>query len=105
VTSLSTHVLDTGNGLPAVGIDVSVERLVDEEWVGHGEGTTDVNGRITGFGKGFASGTYRLRFATGAYGNLFYPEVAIMVNLDAEEDHYHVPLLLSPFGYSTYRGS
>lgn len=105
MTSLSTHVLDTGTGLPAVGLEVSVEKIVDGEWVGHGEGATDVNGRITGFGKGFGTGTYRLRFDTGGYGNLFYPEVVIAVNLDAEEDHYHVPLLLSPFGYSTYRGS
>ena len=105
MTSLSTHVLDTGSGLPAVGIEVVVEKLVDGDWIGHGEGTTDVNGRIVGFSKGFGSGTYRLRFDTGAYGNPFYPEVVIVVGLDGEEDHYHVPLLLSPYGFSTYRGS
>ena len=105
MTSLSTHVLDTGTGLPAAGLEVSVEMLVDGEWVGHGAGATDVNGRIVEFGMEFGTGIYRLRFDTGSYGNSFYPEVAISIKIDAGEDHYHVPLLLSPFGYSTYKGS
>lgn len=105
MTSLSTHVLDTGSGLPAADLEVVVEKLIDGDWVGYGEGTTDVNGRIVTLGKGLRTGTYRLRFDTGAYGNPFYPEVVISVSLDEEEDHYHVPLLLSPYGFTTYRGS
>ena len=82
-----------------------MERLSDGEWSLVGKGTTDGNGRISDLGVGLSTGTYRLRFATGSYGNRLYPEVTVVVSLDEAEDHYHIPLLLSPFGYTTYRGS
>ncbi len=88
-----------------MGIEVAVERLGGGEWSLVGEGFTDGNGRISDLGVGLSTGTYRLRFATGSYGNRLYPEVTVVVSLDEAEDHYHIPLLLSPFGYTTYRGS
>ncbi len=105
MTSLSTHVLDTGLGRPATGIEVSLERLEDGEWAAAGSGVTDGDGRVGDLGEGLESGTYRLRFDTGDYGNLFFPEVQIVVNLEGSQAHYHVPVLLSPYGYTTYRGS
>ncbi len=105
MNSLSTHVLDTATGSPAAEVGVVVERSSGDGWAHFGEGTTDVNGRISGFGVGFPAGTYRVRFDTAGYGNTFYPEVVVQVNLIGSEEHYHIPLLLSPYGYSTYRGS
>ena len=105
MNSVSTHVLDTGTGRPAPEVDVAIERLDGEEWLPHGRGSTDVNGRITGFGVGFPPGRYRIRFDTGGYGSDFYPEVQITVDLTGADEHYHIPLLLSPYGYTTYRGS
>ena len=105
MTSLSTHVLDTAEGGPAVGLVVTLERTVDGAWHHVGEGTTDTAGRIGAIGPALDSGIYRLVFATGDYGNPFFPEINIVVDLDGSEEHYHVPLLLSRYGYTTYRGS
>jgi 5-hydroxyisourate hydrolase len=107
VATLSTHVLDTAEGRPAVGIRVALESASGAPL---GEGVTDSDGRIPTFGaEPLAGGDYRLRFDTAAYfGSFgvdgFFPEVTIMFTVEGD-DHYHVPLLLSPFGYSTYRGS
>ena len=105
MTSVSTHVLDTATGEPAVGISVTLERSVDGGWQYMSEGSTDVNGRIVMLAGAVFTGVYRLVFATGDAGGVFYPQVHIVVALDEEQDHYHIPLLLSPFGYTTYRGS
>jgi 5-hydroxyisourate hydrolase len=110
MTHISTHVLDTAKGVPAAGIAVHLEQLgANGEWKSVGSGTTDVNGRIANLVRAnetLATGQYRLRFATGDYlgKSAFYPEVTVQMRLNAGEK-YHLPLLLSPFGYSTYRGS
>jgi 5-hydroxyisourate hydrolase len=105
MTSVSTHVLDTATGEPVVGIGVTLERSVDGGWQHLSEGVTDANGRIVMLAGAVFTGVHRLVFATGDAGNVFYPQVHIVVSLDEEQDHYHIPLLLSPFGYTTYRGS
>ena len=112
--SLSTHVLDTSVGAPARGVAVILER-VDDAGIAEpiGGGTTDQDGRLrdlAGGAGGFEPGVYRLRFATGAYfaglgRETFFPEVTIEFSMRGAAEHYHVPLLVSPFGYSTYRGS
>ncbi|HEY7469452.1 MAG TPA: hydroxyisourate hydrolase [Acidimicrobiia bacterium] len=103
--SLSTHVLDTGTGRPLAGVAVALERKVDGGWQHVGDGVTDGDGRIQTLGVALAGGIHRLIFATGDAGSPFYPEVHLIVDLDESEQHYHVPLLLSPFGFTTYRGS
>ncbi|MET8874589.1 hydroxyisourate hydrolase [Nocardia sp. NPDC004278] len=105
MSTLSTHVLDAVAGAPAAGIAVVLHR--DAEVLG--SGTTDGDGRIATLGAGLPPGTYRLVFDTGAYFaarriESFYPEVCVTFVV-IEERHYHVPLLLSPFAFSTYRGS
>jgi len=108
VSSLSTHVLDTALGTPAAGIAVTLERASDGQRLGNG--VTDADGRVRMSGAtGLAPGEYRLRFAVGDYfaatrRETFYSEILISFRV-AGDEHYHVPLLLSPFGYSTYRGS
>jgi 5-hydroxyisourate hydrolase len=103
--SLSTHVLDTAEGQPLAGVSVTLERRLDGGWQHVGEGVTDADGRITALGVALGSGVHRLVFATGDAGNPFFPEVHVIVDLDDTVGHYHVPLLLSPYGYTTYRGS
>ena len=110
---ITTHVLDVSRGKPAVGIEVELEVLgANQGWTKLGAGTTDADGRILNLlaREGFTAGQYRLTFATAAYfqaQNLstFYPQVQIEFTVSVTSEHYHVPLLLSPFGYSTYRGS
>jgi len=106
---ITTHVLDTAAGRPAAGIRVTLERLEGDSVIAVGSGTTDADGRlrtlVAGDG-GIAAGTYRLRFDTHGYDAAsFYPEVAITFVVRDVTQHHHVPLLLSPFGYTTYRGS
>jgi 5-hydroxyisourate hydrolase len=103
VSTLSTHVLDTAAGRPAAGVAVRLEtrdgRLLDEA-------VTDADGRAGPLAGGeLEPGDYALRFDTGAYVDGFYPEVVVVFSVADASEHYHVPLLLSPFGYSTYRGS
>jgi 5-hydroxyisourate hydrolase len=101
--TLSTHVLDTAHGRPAGGIPV---RLEDDAGRVLAEGVTDEDGRVGSLGAELAGGTYTLRFQVSAHQpGGFYPEVAVTFTFAGDERHYHVPLLLSPFGYSTYRGS
>jgi 5-hydroxyisourate hydrolase len=104
VISISTHVLDTATGDPAAELKVSLEQRIDTAWSDLSSGVTDDDGRIVDLGSNLEPGSYRLRFDTGGYGNRFFPEVVIAMELD-EIRHYHIPLLLSPYGYSTYRGS
>ena len=106
--TLSTHVLDTSLGRPAPGVSITLESLAGEAL---GEGVTDADGRVSQIGpERMATGDYRLRFDSGAYyaaagTTAFYPEIAIAFTIADADAHYHVPVLLNPFGYSTYRGS
>jgi 5-hydroxyisourate hydrolase len=114
MSTLSTHVLDTALGRPAAGVAVTLERL-DGKGAATlaGFGTTDADGRLRDFPPGgqlLAVGEYRLRFDIGAYfaaakRESFYPAVTVEFRVTDAAAHYHVPLLVSPFGYSTYRGS
>jgi 5-hydroxyisourate hydrolase len=108
--TLSTHVLDATTGRPAVGLQIRLERAVDDGWIPAGAGMTGPDGRLRLPGEAGSSGVYRITFGTGAYftargAATFYPEVSITVEMTEPDEHYHVPLLLSPFAYSTYRGS
>ena len=98
MATLSTHVLDTAAGRPAAGIGV---RLESRDGDVLDSGSTDDDGRIGSLGGELALGAYVLRFETNG---VFFPEVVIVFTI-ADERHHHVPLLLSPYGYSTYRGS
>ena len=112
--TVSTHVLDAVSGRPASGVPVALTgRAPDGSWRPVEDGVTDADGRLR-FAATTAAGVYRLTFDTGRYfaerGLLgFYPEVVITFSTAAADDggdgHAHVPLLLSPFAYSTYRGS
>lgn len=111
MTHISTHILDLSTGTPAAGVAVTLEHADGEVWTVRGRGNTDGDGRIRdAFGPVTGAGRYRLTFATGAYFaarslTSFHPEVVVVFEIrDARQPH-HVPLLLSPFGYSTYRGS
>jgi 5-hydroxyisourate hydrolase len=111
---ITTHVLDTSRGAPARGLVVAVE-VPDgaHRWSELARGITDDAGRVGTFDppmSALRAGLYRLRFATGPYFaaagiRTFYPEVLVVVEVDDPTQHHHIPLLLSPFGYSTYRGS
>lgn len=111
---ITTHVLDTARGCPAVGVAVFLDSCDDRgEWAELARGTTNADGRVSDLLAQSAvlrPGIYRLRFATGNYFLAlgvrgFYPEVQVIVSIDDPAVHYHIPLLLSPYGYSTYRGS
>jgi 5-hydroxyisourate hydrolase len=109
---ITTHVLDTARGLPAHGVPIVLEHATDDGWVLVGSATTDADGRardLVAEGTALVDGRYRLTFDTGQYFRTvgdaaFYPEVVVVFTV-AGGGHHHVPLLLSPFGYSTYRGS
>ena len=108
---LSTHVLDTVTGAPAAGIDVSLYRLDNSQRALVATAQTDDDGRIARIGgERPEPGVYELLFAVGAYfarhqTASFYDEIPVRFTLDASARKHHVPLLLSPYGYSTYRGS
>ena len=110
MSTVTTHVLDTMLGLPAAGVPVRLERAEGGEPLA--QAVTDTDGRVRDFGPdALPPGTYRITFDTATYfahsaRPSFYPEVAITFQIDATPAaHYHVPLILSPFAYSTYRGS
>jgi 5-hydroxyisourate hydrolase len=113
VSAISTHVLDIARGCPAAGVVVRLERLTRDGATEIASATTDDDGRITGLTPaGVAPGTFRLVFGTAAYflalspgDEPFLPEVTVTFRVADNTRNYHVPLLLSPFGYSTYRGS
>jgi hydroxyisourate hydrolase len=113
ICMITTHVLDISRGVPAVGITVILELRQSSAWAPIGRGITDENGRVntlTTEGR-LAPGTYRLTFDIGSFHReqglsvSFFPEVKITFNVRDPDEHFHLPLLLSPFGYSTYRGS
>ena len=112
--SITTHVLDLASGRPAAGVSVRLEiSMADRGWVVLADRVTDVDGRVKDLlaaGAKLDAGRYRLTFATGPYfaargQDCFHPEAAITFDAKDGAQHYHVPLLVSPFGYSTYRGS
>ena len=112
MSSISTHVLDLVRGGPAEGVPVVLEQLQGDDWVRLHTGSTDADGRIKDLvPRGSTlTGTFRITFDTGGYFTRigtrgFYPYVPIVFAIEAPGEHYHVPLLLGPFGYSTYRGS
>lgn len=118
MSTLSTHVLDTALGRPAEGMHLRLEALTSAEgateaWREIGQGTTNADGRVSSLlapDAKLSRGTYRLTFETGAYHRAqgvagFYPSVSVRFVITEDAAHYHVPLLISPFGYSTYRGS
>ena len=109
MSNITTHVLDTSRGRPAAGIAVTLEKHDGNYWNFLGRGETDADGRCrTLLEDPLTEGLHRLTFGTGAYfgeGNTFFPEVAIIFEVRDAAQHYHVPLLVSPYGYSTYRGS
>lgn len=108
MSPITTHVLDTAKGCPAADIDVTLEFLNKGAWTPIAKGTTDADGRIMDWmDNGTQAGEYRITFATASYhmGKGFFPSVSINFNIDNPDQHYHVPLLLSPFSFSTYRGS
>ena len=110
--SVSTHVLDTASGQPAAGIPVTLRRREDTgAWNEVGSGITDEDGRVKELSSDpLEAGDYRLEFDTAPYFKVagtsaFFPEVLVVFRVIDPSAHHHVPLLLSPFGYSTYRGT
>ena len=112
---ITSHVLDVSRGTPAAGIVVRLEHRSGEadDWRLVGQSATNADGRVTDLSPASApveAGQYRLTFETRPYFagqkvSTLYPAVVIVIDAAAGEAHYHVPLLLSPFGYTTYRGS
>jgi len=113
MSAITTHVLDTARGRPAAGVAVVLEEQQEGSWREIGRGVTDDDGRVKALlapGTLLTAGVHRLTFATGPYFAdqmlaTFYPEVKVVFEITDPAQHHHVPLLLSPFGYSTYRGS
>ena len=115
MSRITTHVLDTASGRPAEGVPVVLERADPNgaAWELVGRGVTDTDGRLADLapaGRRLAAGRYRLTFDTGAYFTrtgvrAFFPEVSVVFAIGEGEEHHHVPLLVAPYGYSTYRGS
>ena|SRR5215831_660391 len=112
MSQLTTHILDTSKGKPAAGMSVVLYEWKNEEWIQITSGITNDDGRIPDLlqkNKSLEKGTYKLQFETQSYFadqsvQSFYPVIEIIFEVTAQE-HYHVPLLLNPYGYSTYRGS
>jgi 5-hydroxyisourate hydrolase len=114
MSAITTHVLDTSLGRPARGVPIVLEfQTGDSDWQTIGKGVTDHDGRLRNLlapDVQLQAGNYRITFETGTYfaqDNIegFYPAVSVIFTIREAAQHYHVPLLLSPFGYSTYRGS
>ena len=112
MSQITTHILDTTRGKPAPGVLIIFYSGQDNEWTEITRGTTNEDGRLGDLLQRdvvLNKGTYKLRFETKGYFNTlsiptFYPYIEIIFDIQSG-DHYHVPLLLNPFGYSTYRGS
>lgn len=112
MSQITTHILDTSLGKPAAGVQVRLQRKDGKEWETIATGITNLDGRVGDLlkeGTTISPGIYRMFFETGSYYEkmnvkTFYPEVGIVFETFNME-HYHVPLLLNPFGFSTYRGS
>lgn len=113
VSPITTHILDTAKGAPAAGVPISIEIERSGKWELLAKGTTNNDGRVMDLlpsDKKLEVARYRMRFETSVYFSTiqvtgFYPYVEVVFDIKAPSEHYHVPLLLSPFGFSTYRGS
>jgi 5-hydroxyisourate hydrolase len=113
MSQITTHILDTACGRPAAGVPVSLKLQVADAWQLLATGTTNADGRVVDLlpaDKPLPAGTYKMHFDTGAYFSanslpVFYPWVEVVFTINGDGAHYHIPLLLSPYGYSTYRGS
>jgi 5-hydroxyisourate hydrolase len=113
MSAITTHVLDVSRGRPAVGVGVQLELIDGDRWITLGTTATNSDGRAANLLAStdqLVAGDYRLTFATGDYfaktsTRTLYPHVTITFEITNPDEHYHVPLLLSPYGYSTYRGS
>ena|ERR1041385_2993971 len=112
MSAITTHVLDTSRGRPAAGVPVTLEAQAADGWTLVGKGSTNADGRVSDLtaSDSIATGVYRLIFDTATYFAAqkidgFYPQVTVTFKIEDATQHYHVPLLLNPFGYSTYRGS
>ena len=112
MSQISTHILDTMQGRPADGVAIILYEKQPKGWTEIAKGITNNDGRVATLLKKdvvLEHGTYKLKFETQAYFTqlrlqTFYPYVEIVFDITSDE-HYHVPLLISPYGYSTYRGS
>jgi 5-hydroxyisourate hydrolase len=114
MSAITTHVLDVAHGRPAAGVAVLLERRdATGAFCEAGRGVTDADGRVKTLlapGTAVSAGTWRLTFETGAYFEAagppaFHPRISVTFTVEDAGQHYHVPLLVSPFGYTTYRGS
>jgi 5-hydroxyisourate hydrolase len=111
--TISTHVLDTATGRPAAGVVVRLDHHDGTRWLPVGDARTSADGRVPALVAGVGQlppGKYRLVFEIGAYFatrqvDTFYPRAVVEFLAGDQAAHYHVPLLVSPYGYSTYRGS
>jgi len=105
--SISTHVLDAATGQPAAGLGVTLSTRDNDGWRELSRRWTDTDGRIADLAADAAAGDYRLSFDIDTYldGAPFYPEVVVVFRISDAAAHHHVPLLMSPYAYSTYRGS
>jgi 5-hydroxyisourate hydrolase len=112
MSQITTHILDTAKGLPAPGVTIILYQQQAAAWREISQGQTNANGRMAGLPDPATSlepGTYKMKFLTQEYFDregipAFYPFVEIVFAV-SDRQHYHIPLLLSPFGYTTYRGS
>jgi 5-hydroxyisourate hydrolase len=109
MSGISTHMLDVVMGKPAAGIAVRLEKRDGDKWTVLSESATDADGRCRDLADNAPAGTYRLTFGTGAYleqqgRKSIYPEISVTF-VCGDEEHYHLPLLLSDNSYTTYRGS
>ncbi|MYM26618.1 hydroxyisourate hydrolase [Duganella sp. FT135W] len=110
---LSVHVLDLQTGQPSAGVRVTLEQRSGDQWRALAAGITNEQGRVSALypeDSSMAAGDYRIVFETGEhYARLgkqtFFPRIPVEFKVDGKEPHYHIPLLLSPYGYSTYRGN
>ena len=106
---ITTHILDTAKGCPAQGVPVTLARMKGAQFEVIGEGVTNADGRVTDLMApgSLVAGRYRITFHIESYlgDDAFFPQVPIHFRVQDTGQHYHVPLLLSPFGFSTYRGS
>jgi len=118
MTQITSHILDTSLGRPAQGVLISLMRQEADDWIELGSATTNADGRVSDLlsnnetlsADALPGGIYKLMFHLNEYyekcnTDSFYPYAEVAFKITGDGQHYHVPLLLNPFGYSTYRGS
>ncbi len=113
MTQITSHILDTSIGMPAAAVLITLMQQQGDDWLMLGSGETDSDGRVADFTQSddvLPAGIYKLTFYLSQYyeqtdRSSFYPHVDVAFEIEGDGQHYHVPLLLNPYGYSTYRGS